>query len=372
MRGEAFVRGAAKITVWGKCENIINRVADEDVLLWGAEEKEGEVSFYVRRSSLGKVLDIFPEAKYETLGLPKKIKKAVGRRALICALSVMAFLWLLSGAFVWEITVEGNTDVTDAEILKVLRRNGVTYGTLGISVDSEKLSNVMLCEIPELSWFAINITGCRAKVLVRERVAKPEIVKSDEKTDVYAKNSGVIMSMDVYDGTPLVKVGDKVSRGQMLISGISESVTGFRTEHALGKIYAQTEYELTASMPQKCVYKEYTGETKSSFGIKICSRVFALPVKCGYENYDKTVACNQLSASGGKLPVSFIKTEYAEFVPVEYEMNEEYCEKILKAELSSQLKSASAGDVISAFFDTQCENGVVSVTLYAVVYERIG
>ena len=45
-----------------------------------------------------------------------------------------------------------------------------------MSVDSFELRNYILLEIPELSYIAVNVNGCRAYVQVRERTPAPELV----------------------------------------------------------------------------------------------------------------------------------------------------------------------------------------------------
>lgn len=371
MKGINYIRGTSKVTVKGSCEEALNRVSAHNILVWGASETDEGTVFYVRTSAVRALLTLYPDAKIEGRGMPQKLKKLIRRYTLLLTALLLFALWFISGNLVWEFSVSGNEKVQDAEILAVLKDAGVTYGSVGFKIDSEKLSNLVLSEIPELSWFAINVNGSRAQILVRERILKPDIVDPNELTDVRAEKGGVILSMDVYDGTPVVHPGDTVEKGQLLVSGITESFTGFRTEHALAKIYARTDYELTASLSRNSTGKDYTGESHTAWGIEICGVGADAFADCGFENYDKHVTKKQLTAGDGKLPVYFTKTEYFEYVPAEREMSVEECEKVLKEELSAMLRESTSGDILAVLFETECEGSVVTVTLRAQVREEI-
>ncbi|MFR7894951.1 MAG: sporulation protein YqfD [Dysosmobacter sp.] len=46
---------------------------------------------------------------------------------------------------------------------------GAHRGCFGFALNGEDIRNHVLLEIPELSWVAVNVSGCRANVEVRER-----------------------------------------------------------------------------------------------------------------------------------------------------------------------------------------------------------
>ncbi|MBQ8829982.1 MAG: sporulation protein YqfD [Oscillospiraceae bacterium] len=366
-----YLRGVSEIEICGAAEDVINRVSGEDILLWGAKENEGAVTFYIHTKNVRKLLALYPEAKVTGRGVPEKLKKLRRRAVFLIFTLIFACLWVFSGLLVWEFQVTGNTDVDEYEIIRVLNENGVNYGSVGFLIDSEKLSNAVLCEITELSWFAINVKGSRALISVRERVPKPKIVDPNELTGVYAEKSGLVTSVEVYDGTRLVSVGEEVSAGDMLVSGITSSCTGVRSEHALARIYAQTAYEFTAEMPKNCSFKRYTGEEKVRYGLNICGNVFDFG-SGGGENMERYEEQRDIWVFGAQLPVKLVRTSFYGYELYEGQLTTDECAEILKDELSAKLRQENTGDVLWSDFEV-CDNGdTVSVTLRAHCYERIG
>ncbi len=366
-----YLRGVSQIRLNGSIKGVINRVSAENILIWGAKAEDNTVTFHTHTKNVRKILSLYPDAVITGRGVPEQLKK-LRRRGVIVSLGlIFACLWLASGVLIWEFSVTGNSNVTDYEIIRVLNENGVNYGSVGFLVDSEKLSNAVLCEIPELSWFAVNVHGSRAEISVRERIPVPKIVDPNQQTSVYAAKSGLVTKVEVYDGTRLVSVGDQVEAGDVLVSGITESCTGVRSEHALARIYAQTAYEYTAEMPKNAWYKVYTGENKSRFGVSFCGRVFGY-FGVGSGQYDRYEKYEAVEVFGAKLPIDIVTAEFYGYETQPSQLTTEECAEILKTELSSRLRAENTGDLLWYDFEI-CDNGdTVSVTLKAHCYERIG
>ncbi|MEG1593840.1 MAG: sporulation protein YqfD, partial [Oscillibacter sp.] len=104
-------------------------------------------------------------------GAPYFLRRFRRRYVLLSGLVLCGALLFFGSFFIWDFTVEGNETVPREEILRSLQKNGITLGTFGFAVDAEDLRNHVLLDIPELSWMTVNVSGCRAYVEVRERVA---------------------------------------------------------------------------------------------------------------------------------------------------------------------------------------------------------
>ena len=155
-------------------------------------------------------------------GLPYFARRFRRRYVLVAGLGLCALLLLVGSFFIWDIQIEGNVRVSQEEIRRALDKYGVGMGTYSFSIQSEELRNQILLEIPELSYIAVNVSGSRAYVQVRERTPKPELVDKRQPGNTVAVRDGLVTAVQPYDGEKLVLPGTMVQEGQLLISGVTD------------------------------------------------------------------------------------------------------------------------------------------------------
>ncbi len=371
-----YIRGYVRVRIPNPSG--VNALAARDIPFWKPETGENKIEAYVLKSSLPQVIELVPEAEVtEERGLFKIARSLKKRLWLIIPMAMLLMAVWAASMFVWEINVYGNEEVPSWKILSVLKSHGVEIGTFGLSVDSETLANEILLDIPELSWFAININGSRAQVLVRERVEAPEVIDRKEPTAVYARKGGLVVHTNIMEGTLNVHPGDTVEEGQVLVTGVTGSISsGARLEHAMGEIYARTEYELTGTMPLKTYSKEYTGREEKRYAVIIGENRINLYFdgEDEFENCDKTVEEHRLRLpGGGTLPLVLITETYREYQRVETVRDAEECREILELSLYERLyRENDGGQVLAADFDMDVGEDSVTVTMRAECYEQIG
>ena len=86
-----------------------------------------------------------------------------------------------------------------------------------------------------------------------------------------------IAETEVYAGQKMVKLGDVVYEGDLLVSGVVESADGKTTyHHASAKILAQTNFTKEFSVALNQEEKNYTGKEKKRYRIDICGKKLPL------------------------------------------------------------------------------------------------
>ena len=153
-------------------------------------------------------------------GAPFFLGRIRRRYGLWVTLGACVALLFWGSFFIWDFQVEGNVNVSRQEILRALEKHGVGFGTYGLDVDSPELRNYILLDLPELSYIAVNVRGCRAYVQVRERIPAPEIVSKQEPGNTVAAKDALVTAVQPWDGEKLVLPGTTVKAGQLLISGV--------------------------------------------------------------------------------------------------------------------------------------------------------
>ncbi|MDR3309838.1 MAG: sporulation protein YqfD [Oscillospiraceae bacterium] len=382
MRAANYLRGVVEAETKAVYpERFVNICAANDVGFWDMCSGDGVVRASMYAADFRRLRRLSPELGFEVTrinraGLPFFLRKMRRRHILLAGLAAVFIALRVSAMFVWTITVSGNTEVPSREILRALRESGFSRGTFVYSVKSEVLANDVILKIPELSWLAVNLSGARAEVLVRERVPKPELSDETLTFSVAAAKSGVITKLSVLEGSPLVAVGSTVTAGETLVSGVvADRRGGARAVHALANVEARTWYELSARMPLGMSAKRYTGREKTVRSLNAAGAALNL-----YRNADpfpdgcdKTVTRYTPSLPGGAaLPLTVTTTLFREYELVPATVRPEGAEEFLKRGLERRLlDSVGAGAVLKLAWTVSAENGVMTVTLYAECLEQI-
>lgn len=209
-------------------------------------------------------------------GLYVFLLKHKNRWAIGITSVVLLALIYVSSFFVWEIRVEGNENVSDNEIKLILYEIGFREGILKKSVKTDSLVNNFLLKESRISWIAVNFDGTVAHVEVREAATDKKIEKK-ENVNLVASHSGIIIRADALSGTSLVKEGDAVVKGQMLVSAYMPKKTGGELlKGALGYVWAQTFREFEIRVPLTYSEKQYTGKTNKKYTLVVLGK--ELPV----------------------------------------------------------------------------------------------
>lgn len=309
-------------------------------------------------------------------GMPFFLRWLKGRRALSVSLGICALGLLLGSFFIWDFEIEGNVTVTDREILRALEKNGVRMGTFGLSVDGDDLRNHVLLDVPQLSWIAVNVTGCRAYVQVRERVEAPEIVNRREPSNLVARRAGLVLEIRTLAGERMVLPGTTVEEGQLLISGIEDTDTfGARMLAGLGSVTARTWYTLTTEVPLTSQRKVY-GEEKTRWALVFGTRRvnFYGNSSIAEGKYDKIQSRTQLRFLGISLPVSTVREVWHPYTEETVTLTAAEARQKGEAVLTEYLHTLvdAFGTVQSSLCTVRQEGDALRVTLTAECREEIG
>lgn len=226
----------------------------------------------------------------------------------IFAAAVVLFLNL----FVWEINISGNKAVSSEEIMATLANSGLKTGTLRTAHDARKIEWNIMNDNKEIAWATVNIQGCCVNVVVSETRREAEMKYDDDKpVNIIAAKYGVIRKMDVFDGQGVVKVGDAVMKGDLLVSATFEDRHGKLTlKHSRARVMAETDYEITVEFPLEQVIETTGGVKKSVKGIEIMGLSIPLGNSRGCEELPAEKEKKELYFLWIRLPVKEIRTKY--------------------------------------------------------------
>ncbi|QGT99987.1 YqfD [Candidatus Syntrophocurvum alkaliphilum] len=218
------VSGIIEVSLRGKGqEKIINMALTRGIYIWDIKKSAERMTFKVRTSGFDALQTIAEENNFELeitnrSGLPyykNILKRRVG---FITGALIFIFALYLMSSFIWFVEVSGNNTVDKSKIVFVAAQQGVHKGAPKWSFSKTEVEEALLRNISELSYVQLNIRGVKANIKVVEKVLPNEEITGP--CHIVASKDGVIEEILLLDGQANVKVGDVVSRGDILISGI--------------------------------------------------------------------------------------------------------------------------------------------------------
>lgn len=226
-----------------------------------------------------------PKRKY---GLKTKILKKHGyyffiKKNYIKAGFIFGFVFVIIFSmflnnFIWEINIYGNEKIKTEEIIQSAREMGLKKGTMAKKHDTQFIEWYIMNKNDGIALAEVNIQGSCANILVRE-VSEPAEMKSDddEPVNIVAMRYGIIRKMDVFDGQDVVKVGDAVMKGDLLVSAVYEDRHNKLTlKHARANIIAETDYSIEVEFPLEQIIEKKGNIKKKTYKFNFMGFEFAL------------------------------------------------------------------------------------------------
>jgi similar to stage IV sporulation protein len=227
---------------------------------------------------------------------------------LVCAALTFAFL---GRVWIVDVRVIGGGVPSDA-VYAALEEYGAVAGAQARKIDTSLISTG-LTALSGYSYASVAREGIALVVELAEEKEAPELYDISYARDLVAARDCVILSVDVKAGTAMVKPGDTVRRGQVLISG-HEMVSreDSRSVGALGTVTARVWVEGEAREKTRDTVRTYTGRESSSSRVTLFHWSVSLTSGEEYEAREEMV--ERLPVGGLFLPLVIERTTRREYV----------------------------------------------------------
>lgn len=364
-------------------EKVISRATNKKIALWNIKrEKSCIVYANVGIDNYEELAKITNEnkCKIEILkksGLPCIIERYKKRKTILIMFILVSILLVTISNFVWNIQIEGNLSISKEELIKELNDNGLKVGMLKRKVDEEKIINQIRLDRQDISWIGITISGTNAIVNIVEAEMKPEIINDDEYCSIVSEKDAQIIKISAKSGTPVVKEGDIVTKGDVLIAGWMEGkFTGTRYVHASGEIKAKVWYKDSIKIPLKQVIKEKTGNQEKKYKIKFNKfEINLYKTLSKFKKYDTIETNNKLKIfSNIYVPIEIIKITNNEIFEKEITYGNDEAKQIGIEKLSNKIESniENKENILQKYEKAYVNNDYIEVELTYEVIENIG
>ena len=379
----SYVLGYVNIEVEGYfIERFINICNSKKIFLWNMKRKHSTII----RVNIGirdfkRIKKIAKKTKcrvkiQKKRGIPFILHKYKKRKifAIFFILLIIAVIALSN--FVWNIEVIGNDKISAEEIIKDLADDNFKVGASKTNLNTKNIIDKIRLKRSDLAWMGIEIKGTNAIVKIVEADLKPDIIKEEEYCNIVATKDAMIVKINAQNGTAVVKEGDIVTKGTVLIQGWLEGqFTGIRYVHANGEVQAKVWYSQKISVPLKQIKKVKTGKEENKYSVRINN--FEINLAKGvpkFQNYDTIETSKKLKLfSDFYLPIEIHQKTYQEYEEQEITYSIEEAKKFGITQVDESLKEQIEGkQVTNKKINAEQMEANIEVEVIYEVLESIG
>ena len=336
-----YIKGYVIIRIEGlSLERLLNLALTHDIYLWDVKRLNYfQVEVSVSPKGLLQLEDLInkvgcKEQILDNKGLPFLIQRLKKRKMFVAGFLIFFFVIFMLTSFIWKIEINGVEQTPKETIVDYLNENGINSGSLKAGISEENVELMLIDEYNYFSFIDVQKKGIKLVIEIKEEAIEPEKVDRNYPANIVARKKGVITKVIARNGDSVVKVGQIVNEGQLLISGVIESVDeSFHLVHADGEVFARTRYEAIIEEPIIKKVEKETGKVFKQKGLKINNRGIKFIKDIPFTNYKEYIEENNLiNLNSIDFPIKLITYEYREIEVREVKQEIEFIKK------SNQLK----------------------------------
>ena len=277
-------------------------------------------------------------------GIPALLYRYRYRYGAAIGAALFFFIVFFSGSVIWDVRIEGNRRLEEEEVIAALAECGLSVGDFKRDIDTSLIENILMIKSDDISWISINLIGSVAEVEIRERDIAPE-EEAWDAANIVAAEDGEIVLFEAVRGNILLKIGDRVRAGELIVSGIYDGSGALRYTNAKGKVFAEVEEEILVEVPLEYDKKVYTGRVYTEKSLVFFKKEIKIYSNCR----NLTSSCDKIDTveyldvlSQGELPVGVRTVRYFEYTNETQKRDTQEAQRLAEYKLSAILGARAA------------------------------
>ena len=277
-----MIPGFVRVSVTGEqCERFLNLCRGRDIELRKIiRTGEKEFQATLKAKDFQKIDPLRRKTGVHIHILRKKgpvfwLLAASRHKMFLSGLLLMVCVFVFLSGRLWNIHIEGNVMNPTQQLLQFLEEEGITYGMSKKKICCTSLAEAMRRKFPEITWVSAKLSGTQLIFEIREGTPPPKEQKEEDSCSLFSEVEGTVEKIVTRRGTPLVKEGDSVEKGQELVSGIlnitddGQEVVRYEYVHADADIYIRHKVLYYDTFPLDVEKKVSAGKAKRFFFLQI-------------------------------------------------------------------------------------------------------
>lgn len=252
----------------------------------------------------------------------------------------------LSNTRIKKISIRGNNYYSRQEIYKFLTDNDIDYNIKKRAVSCKELEKKLLDNFELLTFVSVSVDNTSLNIVLKENDTKNPAPGNNTPYNIIATKSGVIHSIITRSGIPLVKEGDTVNAGDVLVKSRLDFIKftgenyGAEDVMADADILIRTTDNYKKVLNRKYEAKHFTGNTVTRSGIKIGDYYKRLPgKKCDFKLYDIETTYKTEKYDYKNTPVTYFFEKYKEYELITCEYSDEELKELATNEINKYIEN---------------------------------
>ncbi len=304
-----YIKGYLRIRIAGySTERFLNACRHRGIYLWGLQAVSGAYEMNISISGFRKLKPIIRKTgtKVTVLkksGLPFYLFRYRKRKLFFAGAFFFVFLIFFMSRYIWNIDIAGNKSRTDETLLEFLETKSVRNGMAKSKVNCQRIVKDIRKEYDDIIWVSASIRGTRLIIQIKENEDSPAVSEDKEHAqeetkeaaspvDIVADKSCTIVSAIVRNGLLQTKIGAKVKKGDVLVSGQvpvnndAGEVTGYQYHVSDADIIGKAKLKYKDSCSNTYIEKENFDVCKKQYSLSLGNIRFSFGgIKNDYEHF---------------------------------------------------------------------------------------
>lgn len=324
-------------------ERFFNICASKKIPIWEIESVEEAYEGFILISDFKRLLSVVRKTSTKLsirnrYGFPFFLRSCRRRKGWVIGFLFFFLILYYSSCHIWEIHMEGNQIYSNDILMDYLKECGIVSGMNKNKISCPEIERLLRNQYEDMTWVSASIAGSRLFIRIQENTdIEFYYEENPAAADLIADHDAVITSIITRSGTPLVKKGDEVKKGDILVSSEVVIFDDFGSEihreyvQADADILGEVLYAYQDRQAYQYELKHYTGNEQNGYAVTFGNKrlfLWVLPVQ--YEAFDCISDLSKVRLGANfYLPISLEKWYYKEYTILQGEYSKEQAKQLL-------------------------------------------
>jgi len=339
-------------------ERFINLCGNRKIYIWNIVRENEKYKFsltvrnYRKLKPVVRKTGLIPKIDQKH-GLPFLIQKNRKRKGFFIGILICMVLVYIMSLYIWDIEILGGSKYTPQALLKFLGELDIKPGIRKKYIDGSKIEEEIRLAYEDIGWVSAEVKGTRLIIKITETNMPAPVIEATAPSHMVATKDAVVKEIITRTGTPMVKPGDVVRKGDILVSGIVEVKDDFggvlnkKPVIASADIVCKSFYDYYDEFPLTHIVRIFTNNKKKGYYITLWGKkIFLYNPRYSYELYDIIVDENTLHITDSfYLPFQYGTVTIREYIEQKNKYSESEAKELAKEKLKRYFDKLSGNGV---------------------------